>query len=161
MTNSYAPTESPFDPTRYDLFQAHDPLAVAHACFASRTQVEDYHSIPAAAIEPDERRSDKSGWEYQERHFAVETEGTLTRGMCVVDRREHGGAKRKVAGKSRAQLVAEEQAREAAAAKGEHVEHKVQEDQAAAALPGLVSVVTESPAQGKWFPDVFCWSLGC
>lgn len=27
-------------------------------------------------------------------------------------------------------------------------------------MPGLVSVVKESPLQGKWFADLFEWALG-
>lgn len=87
MTNSYAPPHLPFDPARDDLFQAHDPLAVAHACFASRDGGggKSYHGDKNKVIEENDRRQDGAGWQYQERRFAMEAEGQRTRGMCVVE----------------------------------------------------------------------------
>ncbi|KAL4402459.1 purine nucleosidase [Malassezia pachydermatis] len=63
VTNSHAPHDKPFDPSKYDLFEAHDPLAVAHAIFGSDTE----------------------RWGANPRQFLIETEGQLTRGFCVVE----------------------------------------------------------------------------
>ena len=60
MTNLHAPPDG-FNPDVHDNFVPHDPLAVAHA------------------IHPEEN------WVVEEREFEVETEGRLTRGMCVVE----------------------------------------------------------------------------
>lgn len=65
VTNAQAPSHRPFDKSLDDLFEAHDPLAVAHAIF----------------------HTDTSQWGTTPREFLVETEGRLTRGFCVVDRR--------------------------------------------------------------------------
>ncbi|CAO1618204.1 unnamed protein product [Parajaminaea phylloscopi] len=148
MTNSYAPSHLPFDPLRDDLFQAHDPLAVAHACFSHADAAELYHGDHKAVVEEYERRSDEHGWQYQERRFCVESEGSVTRGMCVVDRRAHGTKATSRSGRSRAETEAD--------AENGHIDVEVRDGE-----PGLVSVVTASPLEGKWFEDVFCWSLGC
>ncbi|KAN0064472.1 hypothetical protein ACQY0O_002098 [Thecaphora frezii] len=74
VTNSYAAPDE-FHPDKHDLFEAHDPLAVAHAVL-----------FPIA--EPG------AGWRHEVRKFRIECDGTHTRGMCVVDRRglyEHSG----------------------------------------------------------------------
>lgn len=63
VTNSFAPKGLPFDPDKYDLFECHDPLAVAHAM---------YHGI-------------HEGWSSTPRPFLIESEGELTRGFCVVE----------------------------------------------------------------------------
>lgn len=63
VTNSFAPKGVPFDAEKYDLFECHDPLAVAHAM---------YHGI-------------HPGWDSAQRPFLVESEGELTRGFCVVE----------------------------------------------------------------------------
>ena len=68
VTNSFAPPNVPFDPAKYDLFEAHDPLAVAHAIFYTDAEL----------------------WGDTERPFLVETDGRHTRGFCVVDRRQQG-----------------------------------------------------------------------
>lgn len=151
MTNSYAPDHLPFDASRDDLFQAHDPLAVAHACFAHVGAAEHYHGKIELSSTEDETRSDHHGWTYQERRFAVETEGTITRGMCVVDRRAHGKKATTRSGKSRAETEAD--------AENAGQEELLLDDNGG--VPGLISVVTGSPLGGKWFEDVFCWSLGC
>lgn len=156
MTNSFAPPGEPFDPKRHDLFQAHDPLAVAHAIFTGPSTLR-FHSTPSSPdslLEDGHRRTDEYGWEYCQRQFAIETEGAITRGMCVVDRRNHGKTHKGRAGKSRAE--------------NEHdAEDKLHDDggdeeerPCIEPVPGLVSVVTESPLRGKWFEDVFSWSLG-
>lgn len=75
-TNSYAPTDKPFDPAVHDQFTAHDPLAVAHAMFCSGTDQNDRWS------EVDELRD---GWHIRTRRFGVEAEGVLTRGLYVVE----------------------------------------------------------------------------
>lgn len=64
FNNGLVPPGVAFDPEKHDQFQAHDPLAIAHAIFA-----------PAG------------GWVSTPRAFLVETEGKRVRGMCVVDRR--------------------------------------------------------------------------
>lgn len=63
VTNSFAPPEVTFDASVYDLFEAHDPLAVAHAIFCESAD----------------------GWKVTARPFLVESEGKLTRGYCVVE----------------------------------------------------------------------------
>lgn len=101
MTNSYAPHGLPFSAERDDLFQAHDPLAVAHACFAASEAGrggEAYHQYlegeqqqqhsqrgSPSGVQEGEERQDSTGWIYCERRFAVEAEGKLTRGMCIVE----------------------------------------------------------------------------
>lgn len=100
MTNSYAPYGLPFSAERDDLFQAHDPLAVAHACFAPSEAGkggEAYHQYheylegqqiqngASLGVQEGEQREDSTGWVYMERRFAVEAEGKLTRGMCIVE----------------------------------------------------------------------------
>ncbi|WFD43863.1 hypothetical protein MPSI1_002528 [Malassezia psittaci] len=131
VTNSFAPPEVTFDASRYDLFQAHDPLAVAHAIFA-----------------------DTPGWDSVERPFLVETEGKLTRGFCVVDRRNHGAA---VKGRNKAEI---EQVR------GPANEHGLSEDQDKKSASGpvipevpMIRVVTRTPGIA-WFADKFLERLG-
>lgn len=97
-----------FDPELHDQFQAHDPLAVAHAIFATAV----------------------SGWISTPRDFLIETEGRLTRGMCVVDRRVGEGE-----GEVRA------------------------DDGEARSRPYPVQVVTSSPGI-SWFAQIFTSRLG-
>jgi uncharacterized protein YciW len=101
MTNSYAPHGLPFSAERDDLFQAHDPLAVAHACFApseagrggeayhqyleGEQQQQHSQSGSPSGVREGEEREDSTGWIYSERRFAIEAEGKLTRGMCIVE----------------------------------------------------------------------------
>lgn len=176
MTNSFIPRGQPFDPARDDLFQAHDPLAVAHVCFASQDTV-DYHAEPSSSTDEWQKRSDHFGWSYQERRFLVESEGEITRGMCVVDRRLHGISEGKRAGKSRAKDTESynESTVEGATARG--IAHPIsstdpeQQTNGSATsngvehdeegVPGLISVVTDSPGTGsEWFAELFCASLG-
>ncbi|CAO1616707.1 unnamed protein product [Sympodiomycopsis kandeliae] len=158
MTNSYAPPGEPFNPARDDLFQAHDPLAVAHAIFTGPSTIQ-YHATQSDRLDDGDCRTDEREWEYQERQFAIEAEGTITRGMCVVDRRSHGKTHKGRSGKSRAEnehdaedklVPAKRSAEEGAEANGRPTVEPV---------PGLVSVVTESPLHGKWFEEIFSWSL--
>jgi inosine-uridine nucleoside N-ribohydrolase len=60
VTNSFA-APGTYQPQLHDNFVAHDPLAVAHAIFASEA------------------------WVSTPREFKLETEGKYTRGMCVVE----------------------------------------------------------------------------
>lgn len=76
-TNSYASPDEPFDPSVYDLFQAHDPLAVAHAMFCPSTA---QRAQKADAID-----DHFEGWHLRTRPFGIETDGALTRGFCVVE----------------------------------------------------------------------------
>ena len=82
VTNSFAPPNVPFDPAKYDLFEAHDPLAVAHAIFYTDAEL----------------------WGDTERPFLVETDGRHTRGFCVVDRRQQG---EEYDGRNKAEVEAE------------------------------------------------------
>jgi len=82
VTNSFAPPNVPFDPAKYDLFEAHDPLAVAHAIFYTDAEL----------------------WGDAERPFLVETDGRHTRGFCVVDRRQQG---EEYDGRNKAEVEAE------------------------------------------------------
>lgn len=166
MTNSYAPPGEPFDPARDDLFQAHDPLAVAHAIFAGPSTLT-FHSTPTSDLDDDDVRVDEHGWQYCQRRFAVETEGALTRGMCVVDRRSHGQSHKGRAGKSRAEHEHDAESKLVPAkrsADGVQTNGSASEDAngrpTVEPTPGLISVVTESPLQGKWFEDIFSWSVG-
>ncbi|KAJ1029521.1 hypothetical protein NDA13_002768 [Ustilago tritici] len=80
--NLAAPQE--FHPDKHDLFQEHDPLAIAHAMFAP---------MPSAG------KIDGNGWNHAERRFQIETSGDLTRGFAVVERRfTANGSSRKTGG---------------------------------------------------------------
>lgn len=159
MTNSYAPPGEPFNPARDDLFQAHDPLAVAHAIFAGPSTLS-FHSTPAHHLDEGETRTDEHGWEHSQRHFTVESEGVLTRGMCVVDRRSHGKTHKGRAGKSRAEHEHDAEDKLIPAKRAAEEEQQTIGRPIVEPAPGLVSVVTESPLHGRWFEDLFSWSLG-
>ncbi|SHO77068.1 Similar to S.cerevisiae protein URH1 (Uridine nucleosidase (uridine-cytidine N-ribohydrolase)) [Malassezia sympodialis ATCC 42132] len=134
VTNSFAPKGVPFDAEKYDLFECHDPLAVAHAM---------YHGI-------------HPGWDSAQRPFLVESEGELTRGFCVVDRRGHGDL---YAGRSKADVESE---------RGPQNEHGVLDDtevrpvkiakvdRNASPVPNVFTV-TKTPGS-HWFEDML---LGC
>lgn len=62
VVNGYAAPED-FNPDIHDLFEAHDPLAVAHALF----------------------HTSDSNWKHETRSFRIETDGQLTRGFCIVE----------------------------------------------------------------------------
>lgn len=68
VTNTLAPPEGE---TSNDLFVAHDPLAVAYAIF------NDPSLSPTSGS--------RAGWKTTLRKFRMETDGKLTRGMCVVE----------------------------------------------------------------------------
>lgn len=128
VTNACAGDE-PFDPAKHDLFEGHDPLAVAHAI----------------AYSPD-----APGWEVVEREFQVETEGRLTRGLCVVDRRNHGAT---YGGRNKAELEA---------VRGPRNEHAVAEqhdDEPPKTDAARVKVVTRTPGS-EWFGRMLLTSLG-
>ncbi|WFD30804.1 hypothetical protein MSPP1_001828 [Malassezia sp. CBS 17886] len=96
VTNSFA-IAGTFDPAKHDLFQAHDPLAVAHAIFYNAHAKEN-------------------AWKTTARAFLLETDGVRTRGMCIVDRRDHGAA---TTGRAKTDMEAES---------GAHDEHGIAED---------------------------------
>jgi inosine-uridine nucleoside N-ribohydrolase len=131
-TNSFAPVNLPFDPARDDLFVAHDPLAIAHAMYCpSFYQRGSYkQTVTDGTFE---------GWKIKTRCFGIETEGTLTRGMCVVDRRQLGKAKK---GMNKAQ---EDSSKDTS-----------QEEEP---TDGEWDVVVDSPGP-DWFADIFCSALG-
>lgn len=112
FNNSLAPPGQTPVAAKFDQFQAHDPLAVAHAIFS-----------------PD------GGWVSTQRSFRIETQGRLTRGMCVVDRRS--GAE--------------------SDDKGGH--NRADEPAPAGHHPFPVKVVTASPGI-DWFARLFTSRLG-
>ncbi|WFD37987.1 uncharacterized protein MJAP1_000935 [Malassezia japonica] len=135
VTNSFAPPEVTFDASVHDLFEAHDPLAVAHAIFCESAE----------------------GWKVSARPFLVESEGKLTRGFCVVDRRNHGAS---VQGRNKAEIE------EAHGPANEHglepaKKKRAMEKDEAPALLGvpLINIVTETPGI-PWFSDMFLERLG-
>lgn len=94
-----------------------------------------------------------------------------------ISRRAHGRSSTKRAGRSRAELAAEGGTEESGdGGKDVHgiaiksppsgKEHQYQNGSAESGeaeeegVAGLVSVVKESPLQGKWFADLFEWALG-
>ncbi|PKI84589.1 hypothetical protein MVES1_001696 [Malassezia vespertilionis] len=128
VTNSFAPPGTPFDAAKYDLFEAHDPLAIAHCIFASAPHLE---------------------WKTAFRVFLLETDGTRTRGFCVVDRRNHGTP---IEGQNKAEL--EER-------NGAHDEHGIEDTKTAIAaqdVPGA-NVATTTPG-AAWFAEMFLERLG-
>lgn len=132
VTNSFAPPEVTFDASKYDLFQAHDPLAVAHAIFP-----------------------DNPAWKVDERPFLVETEGKLTRGFCVVDRRNHGAA---VKGRNKAEI---EEVRGPANEHGLDESKDAKKASQGAVIPEVptIKVVTDTPGI-PWFAKMFLDRLG-
>lgn len=71
-------------------------------------------------------------------------------------RREHGKTSSKRSGQSRAEVEADDDEPKAVVD-----EAGAPQNTSSQAVPGLVSVVQESPQGGKWFEDVFCGALGC
>lgn len=66
------------DKEKFDNFQAHDPLAMAHAIFCP------------SAVERQQTLSDPingtfADWAIRTRTFGMETDGYLTRGQCVIE----------------------------------------------------------------------------
>ncbi|CBQ72004.1 related to Inosine-uridine preferring nucleoside hydrolase [Sporisorium reilianum SRZ2] len=138
--NLVAPEE--FHPDQHDLFQAHDPLAVAHAVFAP---------MPASGS------MDGHGWKHAPRRFQIETSGDLTRGFCVVDRRFTGKGSARKTGANRAEDADKEQHTI------ENVDvpvHPKSDDEAADESPiGLVDEVTGTPGI-EWFAKMFLERIG-
>lgn len=155
VTNSFAPINQPFDPNRDDMFVAHDPLAIAHAIYSPCPFQRGYQSSP---------NEDFNGWKVQTRRFGIETEGSLTRGFCVVDRREMGNAKR---GSNKA--AHDEEAKQKDEDLNSISSHfKAAKTQVAAAptknqhhqpTDGEWDVVVASPGV-DWFAQIFCSALG-
>lgn len=146
--NMVAPEE--FHPDQHDLFQAHDPLAVAHAIFCP---------MPGA----DSAAQTDHGWTHSERRFQIETSGELTRGFCVVDRRFVGANSSRKAGHNRAEDADD-------GVNGLHVienpdipVHKsAQPDKPAMSdepQVGLVDEVTGTPGT-QWFAQMFLERIG-
>ena len=122
VTNSFAPRDVPFDPSKYDLFEAHDPLAVGYAIFGFN-----------------------GGWGTTQRQFQIETDGRLTRGFCVVDRRNLGDT---YTGRNKADVEAQQGPTDEHGIEGSsQVENPVQRG------PPSVTVVTQSPGSA-WFGDM-------
>ncbi|WFD33421.1 hypothetical protein MCUN1_000234 [Malassezia cuniculi] len=114
VTNACAGDEV-FDPAKHDLFEGHDPLAVAYAI----------------AYEPG-----SSAWDYALREFVVETDGKHTRGFCVVDRRNHGST---YSGRNKAELEAKR------GPHNEHGVERHNLDDAPTHSAPLIHVVTHTP----------------
>ncbi|KDN53188.1 nucleoside hydrolase [Tilletiaria anomala UBC 951] len=117
VMNSFAPPDA-FDPQLHDNFIAHDPLAVAYAIFGS---------MP--------------GWQTQERVFKMEIDGSITRGMCVIDRR---GYHKSSAGENQAMKDLKQN--------GSIKKPLVEQDGDSSPFP--IKVVVASPGS-KWFADTF------
>ncbi|EST07736.1 Inosine/uridine-preferring nucleoside hydrolase domain protein [Kalmanozyma brasiliensis GHG001] len=138
--NLVAPEE--FHPDQHDLFQAHDPLAIAHAIFAP---------MPASGS------MDGKRWKHTPRRFQIETSGDLTRGFCVVDRRFTGsGSSRKIGGNRAEDAEAEEELHviENADVPVHRKKQKTDESQI-----GLVDEVTRTPGI-EWFAKMFLERIG-
>ncbi|CDS01961.1 related to Inosine-uridine preferring nucleoside hydrolase [Sporisorium scitamineum] len=136
--NMVAPEE--FHPDRHDLFEAHDPLAVAHAVFAP---------MPASGS------IDGDGWKHAPRQFQIETSGDLTRGFCVVDRRFTGkGSSRKTGGNR-----AEDAEREHTIENPDVPVHPKNDKVLNESQIGLVDQVTGTPGI-EWFANMFLERIG-
>lgn len=146
--NMVAPEE--FHPDKHDLFEAHDPLAVAHAIFAA---------FPG---------SDAKGWKHEPRRFQIETSGDLTRGFCVVDRRFTGKGSSRKSGGNRAEDAEQEheQKKKQHTIENPDVPVHPSTDSTVGHLEkdnetqiGLVDEVTGTPGQ-EWFADMFLERIG-
>ena len=141
--NMVAPEE--FHPDQHDLFQAHDPLAVAHAIF---TPLPSTGSI------------DADGWTHTPRRFQIETSGDLTRGFCVVDRRFTGKGSSRKTGGNRAEDAEKEEKKMHTI---ENPDIPVHPDAAAKGEDespiGLVDEVTGTPG-AAWFAKMFLERIG-
>lgn len=139
--NMVAPEE--FKPDQHDLFQAHDPLAIAHAIF-----------VPVGGPIPT-----TDGWKHTSQCFQIETSGDLTRGFCVIDRRQSSRNRR--VGENRAEdalkksndhahrnLDSYEHERSTAGANGTYVSQS-----------GWIDQVTGTPGK-DWFANMFLERLG-
>lgn len=135
VTNSFAPPNEPFDASKYDLFEAHDPLAVAHAIFYT----------------------DSDKWGSTRRPFLVETDGRLTRGFCVVDRRQHGPD---YDGRNKAEVESERGPRNehALPTSSTPAKRKAEEERVTPAVPAI-DVVTRTPGS-EWFGKLMLGRLG-
>lgn len=142
--NLVAPEE--FHPDKHDLFQAHDPLAVAHAVFAPM---------------PSSGSVDDDGWKHTKRQFQIETSGELTRGFCVVDRRFTGKGSSRKTGGNRAE-DAEQAEKELHTIENPTIPvHPAAEAGKAAkeSQIGLVDEVTATPG-ADWFAKMFLERIG-
>lgn len=159
FTNSFANQDEPFDAKLDDNFVAHDPLAIIHAIHCPSSFQRRTRKMA---------KDDCKGWLIQKRRFGIETEGSLTRGMCVVDRRKLGKNK---AGGNRSQDselqtqdtdIASPKANgitslETAASTG--ISAAPSEQQHHQPSDGEWDVVVASPGI-EWFTESFCLALG-
>lgn len=153
VTNSFAPIDKDFDPIRDDMFVAHDPLAIAHAIYSLSPFERGYQSNPD---------QDLNGWRIQARRFGIETEGSLTRGHCVVDRREMGNAKKgsnKAHDEERKQNEDSNSITSYSKAAQTQVAAAPTRDQHHQPTDGEWDVVIASPGS-DWFAQIFCSALG-
>jgi hypothetical protein len=147
VTNSFVPEDESFDPTKHDMFQAHDPLAVAHAIHCPSPHQRG--SLQKQYID-----DTFDGWNIKTRRFGIETEGTLTRGYCVVDRRNLGKARKKGAN-----MVDVEKSEQGEEVPGDTTGSVNTEILKAPATDGQWDVVISSPGI-DWFAKTFCSALG-
>ncbi|EPQ29264.1 uncharacterized protein PFL1_03019 [Pseudozyma flocculosa PF-1] len=159
VTNGYATPEE-FHPDKHDLFQAHDPLAVAHAVFvpvvgpSSQQQQQQQEAGGAGA-----------GWKHSLRRFRVECSGDVTRGMCVVDRRglnNLAGLNKALDDPHAERVIAkvDEPSHSATGSNGVDAKKARQNGKADDEDPvGLVNVVVETPGV-DWFASMFLERLG-
>lgn len=155
MTNSLADPKLPFDPKTDDMFVAHDPLAVAHAIYCpspvERRSLQQQSNGVGSTF---------NGWSIQPRRFGVETEGSLTRGFCVTDRRRLGSRKKGISELDReassqqpdsisSVATAKQPQASTAPAKEEHRQPSDGEWDVIVASPGI-----------DWFARLFCAAMG-
>ncbi|KAJ1601258.1 hypothetical protein NDA14_000675 [Ustilago hordei] len=146
--NLAAPQE--FHPDKHDLFQAHDPLAIAHAMFTP---------MPSAG------KIDGNGWKHAERRFQIETSGDLTRGFAVVDRRFTANGSSRKTGGNRAEDLEREEKEFHTIEKPDVAIHRTStttEDKkkdGEESQIGLVDEVVTSPG-ADWFAKMFLERIG-
>lgn len=150
-TNSYAPVDLAFDPNRDDLFVAHDPVAIAHAMYCPSPYQRRAHQQPFTS-------GTFKGWQIKTRRFGIETQGIITRGMCVVDRRQLGNAKK---GLNKVHEEAQQSSEDTAlpsvaSSKSSTVIPVIKPEEA---NDGDWDVVVASPGS-DWFTTIFCSALG-
>lgn len=140
--NMVAPEE--FHPDQHDLFQAHDPLAVAHAIFAP---------LPSTGS------IDGDGWKHTPRRFQIETWGDLTRGFCVVNRRFTGKGSSRKTGGNRAEDAEKEQKDLHIIENPDIPVHPTEAKDGQESQIGLVDKVTITPG-AQWFAKMFLERIG-
>ncbi|CEH16383.1 Predicted inosine-uridine preferring nucleoside hydrolase [Ceraceosorus bombacis] len=147
VTNSFAPAGRDFDASIDDMFVAHDPIAVAHACFCSSSgsASRNASSKETRSYASQNRPEFDGEWSMRVRRFGIECEGELTRGCCVVDRRASVNSAQGNVDPKDASLGKDEE---------------LDEDQKRPdTREGDVHVVQQSPGCA-WFSNIFCDALG-